>query len=350
MSGLFGVSRRNRNGSVSGSVSGQVPGQVPGQRQLDAAGFADIAVPAGRPGLTTHRWLVGSQSAVASWLAGAPPRTLGAIPGHARLRGPFTAAGTLMREVAPAMLANHTDLVRCYGSDMLATAPDLAWVLGPARPAGHHSHNRARQVAESLGALTLAYAAQLGPRHTLAVLDADCLDGTDALWLADLLGHADPDRLQIVVATSTGAVPAPLAAVLAGRTVRTDVSSPRVRKPLGSPPSQLFLARAFVATECLSDDPGLRAAYAALDPAARADLHDNRALRLETLGDPSLRLGAIAYHRERGSAPGAGVAALSYAVTECFRAGWYCAAVEFGDRLRTFLGPDGKGLELPHGD
>lgn len=295
----------------------------------------------------THRWLVGDQSAVSNWLAAAEPRSLGVVPGHARLRGPFTASGTVARSLAPALLANHMDLVRAYGGDLLAAAPDLAWMLGPPRPATAHQHDRTKQVAENLGTLTLAYAQATGVRHGIVVLDAESLDATDSAWLTALLAQADPARFEVVVMSATGDVPAALATALDRHATRSNLPHPRGRKALGPQPSTRQLARAYVASECLSDDPAHHAAYAALDAAERATLHDQRATRLELLAEPALRLGAIPFHRERGSAPAAAVTALTYAVTQCFKWGWYDAALAFGDRLRELLG--GEGFAMPLG-
>ena len=97
--------------------------------------------------------------------------------------------------------------------------------------------------------------------------------------------------------------------------------------PTGDP------ARSYVDGDCVSDDPVLLAAYAALDPAERALLHDRRADELLALGEPSLRLGAVCYHREHGSDPaGAGVAALGDALGDCILAGHYDAVLDLGRR------------------
>jgi tetratricopeptide (TPR) repeat protein len=89
-------------------------------------------------------------------------------------------------------------------------------------------------------------------------------------------------------------------------------------------------ARAFVAADGTDDDPGHAAAYAALTTAERAALHDQRADELEAIGEESLRLGAIPYHRTRGSDPlGAGVEALLWAQERCRYLGFYHAAAEF---------------------
>jgi hypothetical protein len=330
MSGIWGTARRSRRDAVP----------APRRRIGLLAAGADIP-----PGERAHRWLVGDRASVAAWLAETAPRNLGVLPGHSRLRGPFTASGTLVRSLAPDLVANSPELTRSYSAPMLAVAPDLEWLLGPATPA-RPGHDHAHVVGDALAALTIAYTQARGRRQGLAVLDVDALDPTDAAWLSVLLTNADPAYLEIVLAGASPVVASPLAAALARHAVRIDLAPLLVGAPDATAQTPGRLARAYVASECLSDDPAQRAAYDALHPADRAALHDTRAARLEVLGEPSLRLGAIPFHRERGSAPGAGVAALTYAVSQCFRSGWYDAAVEFGNRLRAMLGPEGGSFPL----
>nr|BFE82250.1 hypothetical protein GCM10020093_048510 [Planobispora longispora] len=56
-----------------------------------------------------------------------------------------------------------------------------------------------------------------------------------------------------------------------------------------------------MASECL--DERSRAAYEAAGEMERARLHDLRAAELEATGEFALRLGAVPFHRERGTDP-----------------------------------------------
>ena len=93
----------------------------------------------------------------------------------------------------------------------------------------------------------------------------------------------------------------------------------------------------------MSDDPALLGAYAGLGAAARAQLHDARADELAGGGESAARLGAIPYHRERGSDPaGGGVRALAAAAGHCFATGFHAAVTDLGAR--------GRGLTRPERD
>lgn len=74
----------------------------------------------------------------------------------------------------------------------------------------------------------------------------------------------------------------------------------------------------------------------------RARLHDLRRAELETVGESSLRLGAIAWHAEHGGDPsGAGVATLRHALDHCMDLGFYHAVVDIGARGRQLVTHDG---------
>jgi tetratricopeptide (TPR) repeat protein len=93
------------------------------------------------------------------------------------------------------------------------------------------------------------------------------------------------------------------------------------------------VAWAYVASDGTSDDAQLIGAYEALDPQARAQLHDRRAAELEARDEQSLRLGAIAWHCERGTDPsGRGAAALRSAQDYCVCMGFYTAVADYGRR------------------
>ncbi|WP_250563978.1 tetratricopeptide repeat protein [Sphaerisporangium fuscum] len=89
----------------------------------------------------------------------------------------------------------------------------------------------------------------------------------------------------------------------------------------------------YVASDGIADDPETIRAYQALPPAERARLHDQRADELAATGEPSWALGAIPFHRERGSDPtGAGVEALWSALDHCMGEGFLEAAADLGLR------------------
>jgi tetratricopeptide (TPR) repeat protein len=295
---------------------------------------------------TRHVWLIGSRSSVADSLAALAPLTVGAVSGHRRLRGPFTAAGGVLRRLVPSLAAAQPDLVRRHDIEILVAAPELSAIVpawrttitsraDPQTRTRFYPHDRVRWIGHGITDLLLA-AADTDAVRRLAILDVDRLDPTDAQWLAGLLRRSDPRRLHLVLASASAEVTTPLTEALDRYARRVQLQpSVELEHLVGD---LTPLAAAYVDSDGLAADPALQAAYEATDPQTRARLHDNRADHLESLGEPSLLLGAVPYHRERGSDPrGAGTAALSRAIEHCIMAGLYDAVLDLGFRLRTLL-------------
>jgi tetratricopeptide (TPR) repeat protein len=119
-------------------------------------------------------------------------------------------------------------------------------------------------------------------------------------------------------------------------------TTPRQGQAAAPPrPSEVaYLAARYVRGDGTSDDPLLLQAYACLGASERAVLHDARADELAASGEFSARLGAVPYHRERGSDPaGAGVRALAEAAEHCFAAGFHAAVVGLCARGRRLVTP-----------
>ena len=51
--------------------------------------------------------------------------TIASVDAHRRLRGPYTAAGSILRALVPAMLERRPDLVARHDFEILTAAPDL---------------------------------------------------------------------------------------------------------------------------------------------------------------------------------------------------------------------------------
>ena len=174
-----------------------------------------------------------------------------------------------MRAVVPELLTGHADLVQRYDIEVLAAAPELAGRVrnerttltseaDPQTRTRYYPHNRTAWIGSGLADLTLAAAALRGPGQTLVITEAEHLDATDNSWLAGLVRRADPEVLQIVVATGGGDVAGPLRQVLADHAQRRSVAD--VPDPASSD------VRSYVAGLCLDADLDLRAAYDALSP------------------------------------------------------------------------------------
>lgn len=126
---------------------------------------------------------------------------------HRRLRGPYTGAGALLRQIVPELLAHNADLVLPRATDIVAIAPELAAVLPLP---GKTLTGRTERLVHCVAELLMDWA---GVRHpdgaVVAFTDVAEADATDRELLRVLLRRCDPRRLTIVVeAADPGADPA----------------------------------------------------------------------------------------------------------------------------------------------
>ena len=251
---------------------------------------------------------------------------LARVDAHRGLRGPYTAAGSLVRALAPdpELLARHDVEVLTVAPELrgkvTCTRETLTSLAPPEERTRFYPPARTQRVAHGLTELLRDFVAA-GPRRTLVIERADEADPTDVEWLATLLRRIDPAQLQIVVCAGEGG---PLVASL--RRYADRGPGGVTREP----------AADYVASD--GTDDRLRAAYDALPAAERQALHDARADELERRGELSLTLGAIPYHRERGSDPrGAGVRAVLAALQHCMLSGFYDAVLDLAHRSYALL-------------
>jgi hypothetical protein len=228
----------------------------------------------------------------------------------------------------------------------------------PAERTRFYSRLRTLRIAHGLTEFLRDYATAIGEPRSLVIDHVDDADQTDAELVSVLLRRIDPGLLTLVI--GTGGAPGgpgaraersgdPLYGALARHAHRLDAgqtaapsSSPRMAAPerTGSDPAECDRrqAAAYVSADCIGDRPELKAAYLRLGPAERGLLHDARAAELTATGEFSLRLGAVPYHRERGSDPGgAGAEALRDALDYCIDMGFYEATVDLGRRGRALV-------------
>ncbi|MEV0973427.1 tetratricopeptide repeat protein [Microtetraspora glauca] len=248
------------------------------------------------------------------------------INGHRRLRGPYTIGGVVLRALVPAALERSPDLVAAHSVEIRAVAPDLRRLV------------RARE--ESIGARLHEDERILvpAPRRTLRLANGiaefvrDCLQGPGALRV-DNMHEADPTDRELL-AVLMRRVPDLVVALGAPEPpVRwSEELVLRAAPPVDGPPED------YIASDGTTDDPEAYAAYLALPPGDRARAHDRRAAELS---DDHL-LGAVPYHRERGSDQDAAVSALWAAVDHCVGEGFLHAVAE--------LGPRGLRLAAPGSD
>lgn len=318
----------------------------------------------------THHWIAAPRQADRDRLRAGlslPPEQLAEVDAHRRLRGPYSAAGALLRLIGPDALATVPESAGRHYIELQESTPELAPLLpslgrivesdGSGAGIGEKNRFPARlhtlRIAHGLVDFLREYLEALGggPR-TLVVRNADRADATDGEFLAVLLRRLAPDQLTVVIETGLeppadppGIVTVSLPAALAAYAVRAvspvSVAGHADVQPPDDAESLTRSAQAYIVGDCLGADPAAAAAYAALDAAARAALHDQRAAELTALGEPSLALGAIPYHLEHGTAPStAGAEALRTAQHRCKRLGFYHAAADFGERGRRVTDQD----------
>jgi tetratricopeptide (TPR) repeat protein len=269
------------------------------------------------------------------------PPLLGAVDAHQRLRGPYTAAGSLLRALVPEMLERRPDLVHRHDIEILTAAPELAATVPATRAtltSSASAEERTRfyprahteRVAHGLVDLLAAWTADLGGR-ALVLENVSRADATDVELIRIMLRRLDPRRLTLVVCMGPD-VPDALDKPLEAFARAADQVSGGSRQESAPSP------KAYVRGDCTADREDLRRAYEALPVAERAALHDARAAELEARGEASLLLGAIPFHREHGSDPrGAGVAALMHAIEHCVLFGFYDAVLDLGRRCHALL-------------
>ncbi|AXI78460.1 tetratricopeptide repeat protein [Peterkaempfera bronchialis] len=311
--------------------------------------------------MSSHYWIQAPLRADRDQLrAGlALPPLLAAVSAHHHLRGPYTAVGTLLRLIGPEALRRNPDLAQRHRIELQETTPELAGLVpailrpleasakGPVAVSRYPARLHSLRVSHGLVDFLESYLGGLGdtPR-TLVVNDVEHADATDQEFLAVLLRRMPARLLTVVVTTGPDTPPErpgptseSLPQALLAHTQRITAPdlppAPAEDRPAEPQAAADELALAYVESDGVTDDPATVAAYEALDPARRAALHDARAAALATAAEsePSLRLGSLPYHLERGSTRNtAGVEALRWAQTRCKYLGLYGTAVEYGRR------------------
>lgn len=269
------------------------------------------------------------------------------VDAHRRLRGPYTAAGSLLRMIADDLLERCPELGERHNIELLTSTPELAgrvpspwhtleWAVQDNERTRYYSRLHTRNIANGLAEVLRDYLAALGggPR-TLVFENAHEADPSDQEFIAVLLRRGDLPGLSVVVGTSREPLADPRGEIDVSL-AETIAAHARVVEAVASEhPVPDYPAQAYVDSDCTDDDPRVIAAYLALPDDARAALHDARAEHLAGSEEFSLHLGAIPYHLEHGSDPsGAGTAALRAALDHCHKTGLYQAAADHGLRGR----------------
>ena len=325
-----------------------------------------------------HRWIRGGLRADREQLIlrmDLPPSILPPIDAHARLRGPYTAGGVIVRWLAEATLRSHPGLARRHDIEIRALAPELRdavplvrEVLAESVPPGErtrvHPMLRTRRIAHGLTDFLRDYLMELDSgARALVIENVHHADPSDRELVATLLRRLDASLLTVVACAGDplpgGAGPRRerrregpqegadlLDEALASYAIAVRVPYLRAGAAERGVPTTpgddiASLAVRYVNGDGVSDEPELLGAYARLSTPERAKLHDARAEELERARVPSAWLGAIPYHRERGADPeGAGVRAFREAAEHCFAAGFHQGVAGLASRGRALTDPD----------
>ncbi|HJQ01363.1 MAG TPA: tetratricopeptide repeat protein [Jatrophihabitans sp.] len=290
-----------------------------------------------------------------------PPRWLDPISAHRRLRGSYTAAGTLLRAIVPTAVRRWPDLVAEHQIEILTIAPELTGTVEatqetltslavPAERTRYYSSLRTLRLAHGVAEFLTAYLQRSdNGGSSLVIDDIQEADYTDQELLAVLLRRLDASLLTVVLAGTPG-----FGTMTESESAKFgDTHLPfgkldlaisrwceRVIAPEPDTSSRIALAgvelgRIFVDSDGTDDRPVVVAGYQALSPQARATLHDTRADLLAATGEFSLTLGAIPWHRARGSDPlGAGANAIDAAMEHSILMGFYDATIERSEEGR----------------
>ena len=313
------------------------------------------------------------------------------INAHRNLRGPYTAAGELVRRLIVPASASAPDLVLRHQLTLLVVAPELrvsiplsdeiTKLLTFSREGSPHSWTL--RLANGLTDFLLSYAARMYPsRFSISFENTDLADPLDREFIAVLLRRADPDRLTVRVCSSSDQVDDPLQSSLKTYALKTylEPSAPAAVASLPeawriwlrqsaagwagewitlcelskyrelsvipppasnleqflrdvgssmSPAERRGLTRQYVESDCASDSLILKHAYEGVPVGERRALHRARAAALEGLNQSSLSLGTIPLHHEQAADD---VAPLLAASKRCMHLAYYDAALDWARR------------------
>ncbi len=227
----------------------------------------------------SHLWIQGGSQADRHALLdalGLPDGLVGSVDAHQRLRGPYTAAGTVVRSLVPTVVPADSERVRRHDIEVLSVAPELGPLVPnsrqtltsmaiPKERTRFYAPLRTRRIANGLVELVRDALPDDG-RRALIFDNVEHAEATDLEFLASLLRRTDPSRLTVVICSASDALAsAELLDVLSTRAVVHELTATRCADRPAAHGDPTADAWSYVAGECLSDRPGLRAAYELLD-------------------------------------------------------------------------------------
>jgi tetratricopeptide (TPR) repeat protein len=277
---------------------------------------------------------------------------------HRRLRGPYTGVDTVLAAVLPDAARRWPDLVEEHRLELLHGMPELQAIIGAAphslaedssyvERTRWYSAEMVRCMSQGIVTFLTTHARRMQaagePLPAVVFEEVHAAEHTTQEFIALLMRRSDPSTLRLVISGIDQALLAELEDELAAGADRVTAAAWPAAAPgaaAGPGQSQQELVAAYVGGHGTSDDPAEIGAYERADPALRAWLHDEQADLLEASAGPSLRVGAVSYHREHGSDPsGIGSQTLEAALRYCFEVGFAHAVLDLGLRGRAVTDP-----------
>ena len=322
------------------------------------------------------------------------------LDAHRNRRGPFTAAGGLIRAIIDDATRATPELVATHLLTLLSVAPEIGrYVDVPAdvRQALIVSREGnpptwTRRIANGVTDFILGYFAGERSGRVAVFTNVDDADLTDQEFISVLLRRADPKSLRLCICTRSDRLDPLLAAALeqyARRRRRKKSGSGILEVPMvwaawlaacglgdemaaglwrdvsvyghgwGSPPRSRSLepfldecianlsahdrdalARAHVNADGTSHRVLAKHVYHRSPASERKAMHLARAASLASLGEPSLSLGAIPFHHEQA---GDDAERLLTASRSCLDMAWYEEALDWSVRGRRMLSRATRG-------
>ena len=126
-----------------------------------------------------------------------PPGLVAVVDSHQRLRGPYTAAGTLVRALVPAVVPADAEAIKRYDIEVLSVAPELSSAVPgsretltsmaiPKERTRFYAPLRTRRIANGLVELIRASLVGRDPR-SLVLENVEHAEQTDLEFIAALI-------------------------------------------------------------------------------------------------------------------------------------------------------------------
>lgn len=296
-----------------------------------------------------HRWITGQTRAdrEAMYLASDAGQGVFCMEAHRHLRGPYTAVGELMHQLIPNVLQHWPELIERHVVEILSFAPELRAIVPTSRETltsiaipeeRTRFYSRARTLRLTNGLIELlkklADSERMGPLKLVFENAGNC-EQLDGEFFATILRRANPAQIEVTLSTEPEVEQPIVRDALQKYAER--IEAPVKNQKALSEMDPLELANRFVQSDGISDRPEVIAAYESITHEQRQALHDQRADELAARDEVGWKLGAIPWHRERGSSKQAAIDALRFALEYCLNMGFYETCLDFGYRGRKLV-------------